>query len=101
MKCDIINYRKEVKAMRKFQINVRGNGTHLFDTVSEAYHWVCENVMVQGDKDWYKECGNDVLLNEIEDERVQEVVLRNCFENVILAIWNDRADGWEKIAEIH
>lgn len=87
--------------MRKFQVNIRNGGTHLFNSVSDAFHWVCENAMSKSDIDWYKECGNDIPLWKIEEERVQEVVLRNSFENVILAIWNDKVDNWEKFATIH
>lgn len=87
--------------MKKFQLNIRNGGTHLFNSVNEAYHWACKNVMNESDINWYKECGNEIPLWEIKEERVQEIVLRNSFENVVLAIWNEKAESWENFAEFH
>ena len=79
--------------MTKFQINVVGEDRgHLFDTVSQAYAWVCENVMTEGDAEYYRSIGNIIPLSQIQNENVQEVVLRNVFENVRFSGWNDRVN---------
>lgn len=87
--------------MKMFQINIRGGATHLFKTVNDGFQWVCKNVMNQGDIEWYKECGNEIPLWEVKGARLQEVVLRNCFENVTLAAWNENVEGWEEFATFH
>lgn len=77
--------------MRMFQINVKGETkSHLFNTIGAAYVWVCKNVMTEEDVEYYKSIGNKTPLNEIQEEYVQEVVLRNAFENVCFSGWTDR-----------
>ena len=87
--------------MRKFQIEIKGSKAHFFNSVSSTYQWVCENVMNEGDIDWYKECGNDVPLWNIKEEKIQEAVLRNCFEKIIYSAWNDNAESWKDLAIFH
>ena len=89
--------------MKMFQINVQGGGSHLFKSVNEGYQWVCQNVMNEGDVEWYRECGNEVPLWEVQGEQLQEVVLRNSFENVVLVTWNENAEGWmgKSFAQFH
>lgn len=79
--------------MKKFQINVKGEKTgHLFDSISQAYQWTCENIMTKEDAEYYKSIGNTIELSQIQDEKIQEAVLRNVFEKVCFSGWNDRVD---------
>lgn len=79
--------------MKKFQINVTGEKkSHLFDSISQAYQWACENVMTKEDAEYYKSIGNTIELSQIQDEKIQEAVLRNVFEKVCFSGWNDRVD---------
>ena len=79
--------------MKKFQINVKGEKkSHLFDSVNQAYQWTCKNVMTKEDEDYYKSIGNIIELPQIQDEKIQEAVLRNVFEKVCFSGWNDRVD---------
>lgn len=78
---------------KKFQINVKGEKkSHLFDSISQAYQWTCENVMTKEDAEYYKSIGNTIELSQIQDEKIQEAVLRNVFEKVCFSGWNDRVD---------
>jgi hypothetical protein len=78
---------------KKFQINVRGEEKgHLFNSISQAYQWTCENVMTEEDVEYYKSIGNTIELSQIQDEKIQEAVLRNVFEKVCFSGWNDRVD---------
>lgn len=86
--------------MRKFQLNIKNGESHLFNSIADAYKWACQNVMTQGDIDYYQEC-SDIPLYEIQNEEIQEAVLRNVFENVIFSAWNDDGEGWENFAEFH
>ena len=76
-----------------FQINLRGEKQgHIFNNVSAAYIWACQNVMTKEDIDYYKDIGNKTPLYAIQNELIQEVALRNSFEKICFSGWNNKAD---------
>lgn len=88
--------------MTMFQINIKGeNKGHIFNSVSQAYTWVCQNVMTEGDIEYYKSIGNKTPLYQIQNENIQEVVLRNAFEKICFSGWNDRVDLTSPYLIIH
>ena len=77
----------------KFQVNIKGEEkSHLFDSINQAYQWTCKNVMIKEDEEYYKSIGNTIELSQIQDEKIQEAVLRNVFEKVCFSGWNDKID---------
>lgn len=61
--------------------------TKFFDTVTEGYKWALENVVTQGDREYYYECCGktfEQIGQELESKNpsLLTIVMKNAMENV-------------------
>ena len=76
--------------MTLYEVSVKNDKLHSFNSIHEAYMWVCKNVVNEGDRNWYRECGNTIELEEVTDAKIQQAILNNVVEKVVYAEYNDR-----------